>query len=123
MTPLCASGYAAKPADSDARFHYEIGSVQSIATSSGVDDAGLFVVDFDDDRYLPFEGAGAISEWKIELPVHSHPELGKLTDIVLQLGYTARDGGSALRNAAQAANKEAAEAVTPSTKPTARRST
>ena len=123
VTPLCASGYAAKPADSDARFHYEIGSVQSIATSSGVDDAGLFVVDFDDDRYLPFEGAGAISEWKIELPVHSHPELGKLTDIVLQLGYTARDGGSALRNAAQAANKEAAEAVTPSTKPTARRST
>ena len=33
---------------------------RSIATSSGQNDAGLFELNFRDERYLPFEGAGAI---------------------------------------------------------------
>jgi hypothetical protein len=34
---------------------------QQIAVSTGVDDDGLFVFNFDDERYSPFEGTGAIS--------------------------------------------------------------
>jgi hypothetical protein len=41
--------------------------MQSIATSSGQADSGLFELNFRDERYLPFEGAGAISRWRLEL--------------------------------------------------------
>jgi hypothetical protein len=34
---------------------------QQIAISRGVDDSGMFQLDFRDERYLPFEGTGAIS--------------------------------------------------------------
>ena len=41
--------------------------VQSIATSNAQNDAGVFELNFRDERYLPFEGAGAISDWSLEL--------------------------------------------------------
>ena len=34
----------------------------------GREDSGLFELNFRDERYLPFEGTGAISRWRIELP-------------------------------------------------------
>jgi len=37
---------------------------QSIAISKGVNDSGLFELSFNDDRYLPFEGTGAVSKWE-----------------------------------------------------------
>ena len=37
------------------------GGMQSIATSRGRDDAGMFELNFRDERYLPFEGAGVVS--------------------------------------------------------------
>src|SRR5205085_719318 len=39
-------------------------AVQSIATSTAQSDAGLFELNLHDERYLPFEGQGAISEWR-----------------------------------------------------------
>jgi hypothetical protein len=105
LNAKCETGYARAPQGSDPRFRDEAANVQAIATSSGLDDAGLFVVDLDDERYLPFEGAGAISSWKIELPVATQPDLKELADVVLHLGYTARDGGGALKKAAIAATK------------------
>jgi len=36
--------------------------------SRGVDDSGLFNLDFRDERYLPFEGTGAVSSWTFSLP-------------------------------------------------------
>ena len=36
----------------------------SIATSSGQNDAGVFEFGFRDERYMPFEGAGATSTWR-----------------------------------------------------------
>ena len=39
----------------------------TIATSSGQNDAGLFEVNLHDERWLPFEGQGAISAWTLEL--------------------------------------------------------
>jgi hypothetical protein len=35
--------------------------MQSIATSHAQNDSGMFELNFRDERYLPFEGAGAIS--------------------------------------------------------------
>ena len=40
---------------------------QAIAISTGVDDGG--VPDDADDRYAPFEGTGAISQWQLDLPL------------------------------------------------------
>jgi hypothetical protein len=37
----------------------------TIVTSSGQNDAGLFEVNFRDERWLPFEGRGAVSTWNL----------------------------------------------------------
>jgi hypothetical protein len=64
----------------------------------------LFELSFRDERYLPFEGAGAISEWRIELPPDCNAfDLDTVTDVVLRIAYTARDGGEPLRQAARRA--------------------
>ncbi|MFT4066304.1 neuraminidase-like domain-containing protein [Paraburkholderia sp.] len=85
--------------------HY--GAREAIATSSGRNDSGLFELSFHDDRHLPFEYSGAVSCWRIELPQQSNYfDLDTLTDTVLHLNYTAREGGAALRDAARAASGE-----------------
>ena len=57
-----------RPLPGDPRIVRSFTATDAIATSSGVNDAGLFEVSFRDERYLPFEFAGAISRWRIELP-------------------------------------------------------
>jgi hypothetical protein len=95
----------------DLRFREEIGAVQSIVTSSGKDDSGLFRLNFEDDRYLPFEGAGAISEWQIELSNDRNPSLGPLSDVLLHIHYTALDGGEALKMAVAEAIRQSNESA------------
>ncbi|MBK6642997.1 MAG: hypothetical protein IPG39_18100 [Bacteroidetes bacterium] len=51
----------------DTRFKESNVPAKAIATSTGQRDSGMFELSFRDERYLPFEGAGAISEWEIEL--------------------------------------------------------
>ncbi len=84
----------------DPRFEVQTGAVQSIVVSSGQDDSGLFA-DVRDDRYLPCEGSGAISNWSLALtsavPTFSW---ATISDVVLHMRYTARDGGQPLRDAA-----------------------
>lgn len=67
------------------------GTVQRMHSSSAQNDAGLFVVDFRDERYLPFEGAGAVSRWKLELPGRSIAQFDYdgIADVILHLSYTA----------------------------------
>ena len=65
---------------------------QQIALSTGLDDNGLFTLNFEShDRYLPFEYTGAISNWTLEFPNHSRQEavLQSINDIVIHLRYTA----------------------------------
>src|SRR5690606_17850927 len=57
---------AGLPAD-DMRFIENNIPVKAIATSGAQNDSGMFELAFRDERYLPFEGAGAISEWSFEL--------------------------------------------------------
>ncbi|MFN9746316.1 MAG: toxin, partial [Betaproteobacteria bacterium] len=87
---------------SDARFEVRYGAAESIVTSSGRDDSGLFETSLRDERFLPFEGAGAISRWRLELP-GSVPQFDfdTISDVILHLRYTARDGGESMRDSAK----------------------
>jgi|GEM_PF-360185 len=72
---------------------------QQVGLSSGLDDYGLFTLNFDDERYLPFEGTGAVSSWTLSFPRrpsdHQRAVFDSLTDIILQVRYLAVDGGKA----------------------------
>lgn len=75
---------------------------QAIATSTGQNDSGLFELNFRDERYLPFEGAGAISNWEFELPTDFKAfDYSTISDLILHVRYTARDGGQTLATAAR----------------------
>jgi hypothetical protein len=67
----------------------------SISTSSAQNDAGMFELNFRDERYLPFEGAGAISEWQLELPSLIRMfDYDTISDVIIHISYTAKDDGS-----------------------------
>ncbi len=67
---------------------------QQVAISRGVDDSGVFELDFSDERYLPFEGTGAVSRWRLEMPHATNPfDFESITDVIVHVGYTARQGG------------------------------
>lgn len=75
--------------------------IRSIVTSRGERDTGLFEAGSSDDRYSPFEGAGAISNWRLELPESESFDYSTISDVVIEVQYTALDGGETLRQAAQ----------------------
>jgi hypothetical protein len=91
----------------DPRFKDNICAIQSIVTSSARNDSGMFELNFRDDRYLPFEGAGVISEWRLELPKNFKQfDYSTISDAILHINYTAKDGGSTLKGYAENAVKE-----------------
>ncbi|WP_233093928.1 hypothetical protein [Azotobacter chroococcum] len=105
-TPVLRDGDYPREDAEDDRFEDYFGSLQSIVTSSAQSDGGLFETNLRDERYLPFENAGAISEWQLELP--GDPSKGDpvqfdyetISDVILHIRYTAREGGSLLRQGA-----------------------
>ena len=102
--PIASGEYSEKTDEPDNRFLYNFASIQSIATSHGQNDAGMFELNFRDERYLPFEGAGAESRWRIEMPKDCNAfDFDTISDVVLHLNYTARDGGELLKKAAREA--------------------
>ena len=65
-----------------------------IATSTGQNDAGLFEVNLHDERWLPFEGQEAVSQWSLALdPRDNNFDVSSVTDVVLHIRYSARFGG------------------------------
>jgi len=103
-------GYAENPVGSDSRFVYNYAAVpQKIVLGNAQDDPGLFVTaianNITDQRYVPFENAGAVSSWHLEMPAANNElDLSSVGDVVLHLYYTALDGGDALKAAVQADN-------------------
>ncbi|MGO7121515.1 neuraminidase-like domain-containing protein [Rhizobium johnstonii] len=90
--------------------------VESIATSSAHGDSGLFELNFQDGRFLPFEGAGAVSKWTLELPREDNRELDftSITDVIIHLKYTARRGPGAFQeHAREQANARRNDEKTP----------
>jgi hypothetical protein len=80
-----------------ANYTTDMGGVP-IATSTGQNDAGLFDVNLRDERWLPFEGRGAISRWSLELdPRDNAFDMSTITDVVFHVRYTARQGSNAVQ--------------------------
>lgn len=101
--PACDGTFADYlPKDPDDRFVFNPVASQSIATSSAQNDKGLFEFSFNDERYLPFEGAGATSTWKLELPADFRQfDYLTIADAILHINYTALDAGGNLAVAAK----------------------
>lgn len=97
-------GGASYPRDltaGDPRFVDYFGLVKQVVTSTGVDDAGLFEPGARDERYRTFEGAGAVSTWRLELPEKFRQfDYAFIPDVVITIRYTARYGGDAFRTLA-----------------------
>ncbi|MGH9961345.1 MAG: neuraminidase-like domain-containing protein, partial [Pyrinomonadaceae bacterium] len=83
----------------DPRFVESSIPVKAIAASNAQNDSGVFELSFRDERYLPFEGAGAVSYWSLELFSDINADFGKplrqfdydtITDAVVHIKYMAR---------------------------------
>ncbi len=94
LSPLLKDEEYARQDSEDDRFRDYYGTIQSIVTSSAQNDNGLFEVNLRDERFLPFEGAGAESVWKIELPSDLKQfDYNTITDVIIHMRYTARQDG------------------------------
>ena len=62
----------------------------------------MFETNLRDDRYLPFEGTGvAGSQWRLTLPSDVKQfDFDTITDVVVHVRYTAREGGDLLKASA-----------------------
>jgi hypothetical protein len=66
----------------------------TIATSTAQNDAGVFELSFRGERYMPFEGLGAISQWQLTLPqVFRQFDYETINDVILSISYTAEQDG------------------------------
>lgn len=106
--PLLREGNYVRESAEDDRFSDHFGSLQAIVTSTGQNDSGMFETNLRDERFLPFELSGVVSELQLELP--ANPSKGDprqfdydtIADVILHFRYTAREGGGLLRNGAVA---------------------
>ncbi len=104
MTTSLDPTYARDLQNDDTRFADNWAATRAIVTSKAQNDPGLFALDLDDDRYLPFEGAGAVGRWRIDLPADTNAfDLDTVSDAILHIRYTAEEGGEQLATAARAA--------------------
>ena len=70
--------------------------------SHGQRDTGRF--GDDPERFGPFEGLGAISLWRLEVPLATGGfDASKIVDVVFHLQYTSRPGGESVRRDVEAA--------------------
>jgi hypothetical protein len=75
--------------------------IDAIAVSTGQNDSGVFELSLKDERYLPFEGAGVISTWQLQLPSAMRQfDYDSISDVILSIRYTSSDGGDKLRKPA-----------------------
>jgi len=90
-----SSNYSLQPEEQFASYNIPIAA---IATSSAQNDPGMFELNFKDERYLPFEGAGVISGWRLELPEKVRQfDYNTISDIVIHVKYIASEGGENLK--------------------------
>jgi hypothetical protein len=88
----------------DGRFVTNFAARMFTATSHGRHDGGMFELSFHDERYLPFEGAGADSRWRAEVHRECNGwDVDTMMDFIVTLNYTAREGGELLGQRAREA--------------------
>jgi hypothetical protein len=75
-----------------------------IATSTAQNDSGVFELSFRDERYMPFEGLGVVSQWRLTLPkVFRQFDYQTINDVILSVSYSALLDGS-LRDRVESSN-------------------
>jgi Tc toxin complex TcA C-terminal TcB-binding domain len=79
--------------DASSNLDDTLGATETVVTSTANADSGLFETQLRDERFLPFEGRGAVSRWQLDLPA-DYPQFdySTISDVILSLRYTARDG-------------------------------
>lgn len=103
VSEALTGGYGDPLTDAEPRFERFPVACDSIVTSHGREDTGTFEAGLADDRFLPFEGAGAVSEWRLRMPRDRNAfDLDTVSDVILHLRYDAVAGGPALEAAARA---------------------
>jgi hypothetical protein len=97
-SPDLANGvYARDTGKQDPRFVDYFGAADLIVTSGGSNDSGMFETMLTGERFLPFEGAGAVSSWMLSLPAQLRPfDYLTISDVILHIRYTAREAGNPL---------------------------
>lgn len=101
--------YMAQDKDSFRTDHIPISVV---AISSGAGDTGVFDLTFSGPKYMPFEGAGVISSWRIDLPTEIRKfDYESISDVLIHIQYTAQEGGALLRAVANEAVRNTAKAI------------
>ncbi|MFB9080266.1 hypothetical protein ACFFWB_23140 [Flavobacterium procerum] len=96
-TAIGGKTYEEDTDDTDDRFSTYRIPINVIATSTGQNDSGMFELNFKDERYLPFEGAGVVSKWRLELPEIRQFDYATITDVIVHIRYTANEGGERLK--------------------------
>jgi hypothetical protein len=97
MSSGLANGVYARTGQDDDRFTDYFGSTDVIVTSTGSNDSGMFETNLRDDRFLPFEGAGAVGVWSLSLPNEIRVfDYSTIADVILHIRYTARPAGDPL---------------------------
>jgi len=92
------SGYPRAEGTDDERFLTMNIPINSVSLSSAQNDGGVFELNFRDERYMPFEGAGVISKWRLELPDKFRQfDYDTISDIIINLAYTSNEGGQELK--------------------------
>ncbi|KAK0641913.1 hypothetical protein B0T16DRAFT_380998 [Cercophora newfieldiana] len=109
-TATSARDYVEKVDDgagADRRFKTTSIPHSAVAVSNGNSDSGIFDMNFTGERFMPFEGAGVISSWSLELPSGFRQfDYSSISDVVLHIKYTSREGGGRLKEAATGAVAE-----------------
>ncbi|CAA9890522.1 conserved hypothetical protein [Candidatus Methylobacter favarea] len=99
-TAIGGNAYEENTEETDERFSTYIIPIKAVAVSSAQNDSGMFELNFKDKRYLPFEGAGVISKWHLELPSIRQYNYQTISDAIIHLKYTANEGGERLKSLA-----------------------
>lgn len=66
---------------------------EEIITSSAVNDPAVFEMNLRDERYMPFENQGVVSQWDISLPNQHEFDYSTISDLVLHIRYVAKGKG------------------------------
>ncbi|GFF57078.1 hypothetical protein IFM46972_10688 [Aspergillus udagawae] len=107
-----AASWSTMSASNDEAFRTDRVPISAVAISSGTHDAVVFELNFAGDRYLPFEGAGVVSSWRLDLPTEvPRFDYNSIADVQLHVQYTSLDGGASLRAAANGAVRKALKAI------------
>jgi hypothetical protein len=63
---------------------------KQVTLSHGLEDTGLFTLNYEDERFLPFEGSGVESSWKLAFSTGQEQIYGSLNDVIFHIRYTAK---------------------------------